>query len=117
LLVDSLYGALIDLVDSHFLRAEELTRMVIPTMARNRAEFLDPFGAEGRFAGLGVEEIEISVAKIISGRSSKAVAMCGRLQPSGRLSQGLQRSHHWPRTWTPARLRGQLSSLNSGKSA
>lgn len=59
LLVDALYGALVDLVDSDFLRAEELGRLVIPSMARSRAEFLAPFGAEGRFEGLRVEEIEI----------------------------------------------------------
>lgn len=58
-LVDGLYGALVDLVDCGFLRAEELARMVIPSMARSRAEFLAPFGGDGRFEGLRVEEIEI----------------------------------------------------------
>ena len=58
-LVDAIYGALGDLKASGFLCAEEMGQMVIPSMARTRAEFLAPFGTESRFDAFRVEEIEI----------------------------------------------------------
>jgi len=58
-LVNAIYGALLDLQASGFLRAEEVTRMVIPSMARTKAEYLDPFAADGQFHGLRVEQIDI----------------------------------------------------------
>jgi hypothetical protein len=58
-LVNAMYAALLDMVDSGFLSGEEIRRMVIPTVARSQADFLAPFGAEGRFAGLRLEELDI----------------------------------------------------------
>jgi hypothetical protein len=57
-LVNAIYEALLDLVKSGFLSAEELSRMVIPSMPRTREEFIAPF-AGGRFGTLQVEEVEI----------------------------------------------------------
>jgi hypothetical protein len=47
------------MVDSGFLSSEELRRMVIPTVARSRADFLAPFGIDGRFGSLRVAELDI----------------------------------------------------------
>jgi SAM dependent carboxyl methyltransferase len=58
-LVKAMYAALGDMVDSGFLSPEEKGRMAIPTVARGREELVGPFGAEGRFAGLRVEEAEV----------------------------------------------------------
>ena len=58
-LLNAMYAALIDMVDSGFLRGDELRRMVIPTVARSRADFLAPFGADGRFGSLRVEELDV----------------------------------------------------------
>jgi SAM dependent carboxyl methyltransferase len=55
----AMYAALVEMVDDGFLLAEELKRMAIPTVARSRTDFLAPFGVDGRFHGLRVEEIEI----------------------------------------------------------
>ncbi len=56
--LDALYATLLDLVESGFLRAGELRRMAMLTVARSREDVLAPFGAEGRFASLRVEEME-----------------------------------------------------------
>jgi hypothetical protein len=58
-LLNAMYSALIDMVDSGFLSSDELRRMVIPTVARSRADFLAPFGVDGRFESLRVEELDI----------------------------------------------------------
>ena len=58
-LVNAIYGAMLDLQESGFLRAEEVRRMVIPSMARTRDEYLAPFAADGHFGALRVEDIEI----------------------------------------------------------
>jgi hypothetical protein len=58
-LLNAMYSALIDMVDSGFLRGEELRRMVIPTVARSRADFLAPFRRDGRCGSLRVEELDI----------------------------------------------------------
>src|SRR5271156_205531 len=42
-LLNAMYAALVDMVDSGFLSSEEMRRMVIPTVARSRADFLAPF--------------------------------------------------------------------------
>jgi len=57
--LQAMHGALLSLVDDGLLQAEELRRMAIPTVGRRRADFLAPFGAEGRFAGWTVETLEI----------------------------------------------------------
>jgi SAM dependent carboxyl methyltransferase len=58
-LLNAMNSALQEMVDSGFLLPHELQRMAIPTVARSRADFLAPFGANGRVNGLYVEEIEI----------------------------------------------------------
>jgi hypothetical protein len=58
-LLKAMYAALVDMVDSGFLSAEEKGRMAIPTVARSREDFVAPFGAEGRFGGLRVKEVEV----------------------------------------------------------
>jgi len=58
-LLDAIYGTLTDMVVEGLLRAEELRRMAIPTFARSRAQFADPFATSGRFEGLTIEQLEI----------------------------------------------------------
>ena len=58
-LLNAMYSALLDMVESGFLRGEEMQRMVIPTVARSRSDFLAPFGPEGRFGTLRLQELEI----------------------------------------------------------
>jgi SAM dependent carboxyl methyltransferase len=58
-ILDAMYAGLVGMVDSGFLSSEEMRRMVIPTVARSRADFLAPFGAEGRFGTLRLEELDI----------------------------------------------------------
>jgi hypothetical protein len=58
-LLEAMYATLVEMVDSGFLFALELQRMAIPTVGRSRADFLAPFGVDGRFGGLRVEEIEV----------------------------------------------------------
>jgi len=58
-LLAAMYDALTAMVESGFIRAEELHRMTIPTVARSREDFLAPFGSSGSFSGLRVEEIEV----------------------------------------------------------
>ena len=45
--VSAMYAGLLDLLGDGFLHAEEMHRMVIPTVVRSRADFLAPFGAAG----------------------------------------------------------------------
>ena len=58
-LLNAMYAALVHMVDSGFISGEEMRRMVIPTVGRSRADFLAPFGAEGRFGSLRLEELDI----------------------------------------------------------
>jgi hypothetical protein len=58
-LLQAMYASLVKMVESGFLSEEELRRMAIPTVGRSREEFLAPFGAEGSFAGLRMEETEV----------------------------------------------------------
>jgi len=58
-LLAAIYESLIDLRDRGFVSAAEVARMVIPTVGRSHADFLEPFGRSGRFAGLSVEHAEV----------------------------------------------------------
>jgi SAM dependent carboxyl methyltransferase len=58
-LLNAMYSALVDMVESGFLSGDEMRRMVIPTVGRSRADLLAPFGAEGRFGSLRLEELDI----------------------------------------------------------
>ncbi len=58
-MLKALYAALLDMVDTGFLEGEEIQRMVIPTFGRSRADFEAPFGSEGRFGSLRLEELDI----------------------------------------------------------
>lgn len=57
--LEALYAALMGLVQSGLVRLEEVHRMVIPTVGRTRAEFAAPFGHNGRFAGLALDQLEV----------------------------------------------------------
>ena len=57
--LDAMYEALVELVDCGFILGEELHRMAIPTVGRSRRDLLAPFGADGRFGELRVEEAEV----------------------------------------------------------
>ena len=56
---DVIYQALINMVDRGLIRKEEFRRMVIPTVGRTRAQFAEPFGKTGRFAGLSIEDLKL----------------------------------------------------------
>lgn len=58
-LLNAMYSTLEEMVDSGFLLAEEVKRMAIPVVARNREEFSAPFAFDRRFHGLRLEEIDI----------------------------------------------------------
>ena len=62
-LSNAMYATLVEMVDSGFISAQELQRMSIPTVGRSRADFLAPFGVDGRFSGFRVQEIEIFFAE------------------------------------------------------
>ena len=57
--VEAIYGSILDMVNEGLVGASEMHRMVIPTYGRRREEFMAPFAATGRFAGLSVEGLEI----------------------------------------------------------
>ena len=59
LVLDAIYTTLVDMRDQGCISAEELERMAIPTVGRSRADLLAPFGFDGCFGGLRVEELEI----------------------------------------------------------
>jgi hypothetical protein len=58
-LLDAIYAALGGMVGQGLLRAEELRRMAIPTVARSRAQFAAPFANSGRFEDLTIERLEV----------------------------------------------------------
>ena len=57
--LEAMYAALVELVEDGFVSAEEARRMVIPTVGRSRGDLLEPFGKDGCFAGLSVEQLEV----------------------------------------------------------
>ncbi len=57
--VDALYGTLVDMVDRGLIRKEEFRRMVIPTVGRTRAQFMEPFAKGGCFEDLSIEDFEL----------------------------------------------------------
>ena len=63
-LLEAMYAALVDLVETGLVRAEEARRMAIPTVGRSRADLMAPFGeGDGRFAGLSVEQAEVFLSE------------------------------------------------------
>jgi salicylate 1-O-methyltransferase len=57
--LDALYATLREMVADGFLKAEELSRMAIPTVGRSKEDFAAPFAEGGRFAGLTIEHLEV----------------------------------------------------------
>ena len=57
--VDALYGALLDMVDHGLVGQEEFRRMVIPTVGRTRAQFMEPFAKDSCFEDLSIENFEL----------------------------------------------------------
>jgi hypothetical protein len=51
------------LVDEKFLSPEEARRMALPIVGRSRAEFIEPFAQDGKFAGLAIEHFEFYYGK------------------------------------------------------
>jgi SAM dependent carboxyl methyltransferase len=62
-LLHAMYETLLEMVDNGFISSQELRQMCIPTVGRRRLDFLAPFGVNGVFSGLRVEEIEIFFAE------------------------------------------------------
>lgn len=61
--VAAMYGALLGLVEEGFLGMDEVRRMAIPTVGRSRADLEAPFLANGRFAGLAIEFLEVFISE------------------------------------------------------
>ena len=57
--LDAIVDSLHDLVTDGVIRAAELTKMVIPTFARTRAQFAAPFATSGCFEGLTLEHLDL----------------------------------------------------------
>jgi SAM dependent carboxyl methyltransferase len=62
-LLEAIYAALMSLVEQGVVGVEEARRMVIPTVARSRANLVAPFVEGGRFAGLSIEHLEVFVSE------------------------------------------------------
>jgi SAM dependent carboxyl methyltransferase len=60
---EAIYATLLEMVDMGFISFQELRRMCIPTVGRSRADFLAPFGSDGVFSGLRVEEVDVFYAE------------------------------------------------------
>src|SRR5262245_2684333 len=58
-LLEAIYAALTDMTAEGFVRADEVGRMAIPTVARSRADFAAPFAQGRRFKGLSLENLEV----------------------------------------------------------
>lgn len=58
-LMHALLAGLHRLVSDGLLNADELARMVIPTVGRTEKDFMAPFAPSGRFEGLSVEDIDL----------------------------------------------------------
>jgi hypothetical protein len=58
-LLEAIFATLMDMVDKGFVRAEEVRRMVIPTVGRSRADLAAPFASGGRFAELAIEQLDV----------------------------------------------------------
>jgi len=56
---DIVYETLIDMVNRGLIGKEEFGRMVIPTVGRTRAQFMEPFAKAGRFEDLSIAEFEL----------------------------------------------------------
>jgi hypothetical protein len=57
--LEAMYAALLEMVEEGFVRAEEASRMAIPTVGRSRADLLAPFIRDGHCADLSIEQIEV----------------------------------------------------------
>jgi hypothetical protein len=58
-LLEAIYATLLDMVDDGFIHADEMRRMVIPTVARSKKELAAPFLKDGRFADLTIEHLDV----------------------------------------------------------
>ncbi|MGC2400929.1 MAG: hypothetical protein WA510_14145 [Acidobacteriaceae bacterium] len=58
-LLQALYGTLLEMAEQGFLQPEELHRMTIPTVARNREDLLAPFTNDGHCGSLRPQVVEI----------------------------------------------------------
>ena len=58
-LLEALFALLEDMTRQGFITSDELGRMAIPTVARSRADFAEPFADHGRFADLSIERLGV----------------------------------------------------------
>jgi len=58
-ILDAIAGSLHDLVTDRVIREDELRRMVIPTFARTKAQFAEPFTTSGRSDDLSLQALEV----------------------------------------------------------
>jgi SAM dependent carboxyl methyltransferase len=58
-LLEAIYGSLRQMVETGLIRAEELHRMVIPTVGRGAKDLAAPFDDLGRSAELAIEHLEV----------------------------------------------------------
>lgn len=58
-LLEAIYAALTTMIQTGFISADELQRMVIPTVARSQADFLEPFNNHQRYENLAIEHLEV----------------------------------------------------------
>lgn len=58
-LLEAIHAGLAELVHEGVLSAAELHRMVIPTVGRSRADFMEPFDDDSRFAELTIEHFDL----------------------------------------------------------
>ena len=59
MLLEEIYSGLNHMVDTGFILAAEMHRMVIPTVGRSEKELAAPFDDHGRFASLTIEHLEV----------------------------------------------------------
>ena len=58
-LLEAMYAALMEMAEGGVVHREEALRMVIPTVARSRADLLTPFEKNGSFGDLSIEHLEV----------------------------------------------------------
>jgi hypothetical protein len=58
-LLEAIYAALTEMIGEGFLHADEVRRMVIPTVGRSKTQLAAPFAQNARFEGLSIERLEV----------------------------------------------------------
>jgi hypothetical protein len=98
--IAAIYGGIMDLVEEGFVNEEEARRMVIPTLGRSRQEFMAPFGLNGIFSGLALEEIEVFSGEDHIGQNSRTTLILWRSALARLLFLVLRLGQRSPLDWT-----------------